>query len=86
MSGEVMFRGDKNSRQLELIYEKCGSPDELIWPGVKSYNFYDDLGPKRYFPRTIIPYMKNKIKKFINIYKNTLILHKLVLMKMLWIY
>jgi cyclin-dependent kinase 12/13 len=60
MIGEVLFKGDKSSRQLELIYEKCGSPDELNWPGVKIYNLYDELGPKRYYPRVLQTYMKNK--------------------------
>lgn len=55
-----MFKGDKNLRQLEIIYEKCGSPDELIWPGVKSYRFYDDFGPKKYYPRILKNIMKTK--------------------------
>lgn len=64
MAGEVLFRGDKNPKQLEMIYEKCGSPDELNWPGVKNYHFYDDLGPKKYYPRIITNFVKTKPKRF----------------------
>ena len=59
-----MFKGDKNARQLELIYEKCGSPDELSWPGVKSYRFYDDLGPQKYYPRILKNNMKTKNQEY----------------------
>ena len=65
MIGEVMFKGDKNSRQLELIYEKCGSPDELNWPGVKSFNLYDDLGPKKYYPRVLHNFIRTKPNRFL---------------------
>jgi len=64
LTGEALFRGDKNSRQLEIIYEKCGSPDDLNWPGVKTYPFYDTLGPKKSFARNIVNFIKNKNKRF----------------------
>jgi cyclin-dependent kinase 12/13 len=31
---QVLFRGDKEERQIELIYEKCGSVSNENWPGV----------------------------------------------------
>lgn len=59
---EVLFRGDKEARQIELIYQICGTPDELIWPGVKFYSFFDNLGPKVYIPNSLDKYIKGKTK------------------------
>lgn len=37
---QVLFQGDKDEKQIELIYEKCGSVDSESWPGVKELRAY----------------------------------------------
>jgi cyclin-dependent kinase 12/13 len=37
---QVLFQGDKDERQIELIYEKCGSVDHENWPGVSELRGY----------------------------------------------
>lgn len=41
-----------------MIYEKCGAPNELNWPGVSELRFYKELGPKKEYKRKIIEYLK----------------------------
>ena len=48
-----LFNGSSEAKTLEQIYQKCGSPTEELWPGVSTYKFYNDLGPKRAYPRTL---------------------------------
>lgn len=59
---DVLFRGDVESRQLELIYRLCGTPDKTIWPGVESMKNYHDLAPKDTYKRMIRTHILNKRK------------------------
>ena len=61
--GKPLFPGEKESRQLEIIYEKCGSPEEDIWPGVKSLPYFPELGPKKPYQRNFLGYMRNQRQK-----------------------
>lgn len=45
LCGTPLFRGSKDIEQLELIFEKCGTPNESTWPGVTRMKFYDKLIP-----------------------------------------
>lgn len=62
--GKELFQGEKESRQLELIYEKCGSPDEETWPGVQSLPYFSEMGPKRMYPRNLLSYMRAQRPKY----------------------
>ncbi len=42
-----LFPGDREARQLELIYEKCGVPTENEWPGVALLRHYKESLPKK---------------------------------------
>jgi len=33
LTGEVLFKGDNENRQIQKIYDICGAPDESQWPG-----------------------------------------------------
>ncbi len=50
---QVLFQGDKDEKQIELIYEKCGSVNNENWPGVQELRQYPQLGPKKTIPRKI---------------------------------
>jgi len=64
--GKPLFPGEKESRQLEIIYEKCGSPEEEFWPGVKSLPFYTEMGPKKPYARNFLSYMRAQKQKYLN--------------------
>jgi len=49
----VLFQGDKDEKQIELIYEKCGSVDNENWPGVKELRGYPTMGPKKVYQRKL---------------------------------
>ena len=43
-----LFPGDVESRQLDLIFQKWGFPNETIWPGVTSLKLFPKLDTKHY--------------------------------------
>jgi hypothetical protein len=53
----VLFQGDKDEKQIELIYDKCGSVDNENWPGVKELRGYPQFGPKKVSPRRLKEYL-----------------------------
>lgn len=57
---EVLFPGDKEAKQIELIYEKCGTPDLITWSEVEKYKYFQDLRPKRYIERRLKQYLIQK--------------------------
>ena len=62
--GKPLFPGAKESQQLEFIYDKCGSPEEESWPGVRSLPFFSELGPKKAYQRNLLSYMRLHKQKF----------------------
>mmetsp|Transcript_19091 Transcript_19091/g.21985 ORF Transcript_19091/g.21985 Transcript_19091/m.21985 type:complete len:152 (-) Transcript_19091:781-1236(-) len=48
LTQEPLFPGDKEQRQIELIFQKCGFPTETTWPEVSSYKVYSKLENKSY--------------------------------------
>ena len=60
LTGEVLFKGDKEARQLEIIYEVCGSPDKINWPEVEKLEYYSSMGPKSQFERKLREIIKGK--------------------------
>lgn len=39
--GKVLFPGDKEEKQCQLIFEKCGIPDDTNWPDSKKLQLHD---------------------------------------------
>lgn len=37
---ELLFKGDKEPRLLELIYKFCGSPDPTNWPNCDKLRYF----------------------------------------------
>lgn len=60
ITGEVLCPGDKESRQIELIYEKCGTPDLLTWPEAEKYRYFSEMKPKVYIERKLKQIVKQK--------------------------
>lgn len=58
-----LFPGNKEHRVLELIYEKCGTPTEKLWPGVTQLRNYKQLGPKKQQPYNRLRECLAKYKK-----------------------
>lgn len=48
---------------MELIYDKCGTPNEVIWPGVSELKFFKECGPKREIKRQIKEFLKKTNQK-----------------------
>lgn len=59
---QVLFRGDKEERQIELIYEKCGSVSNENWPGVQEMKGYQLMGPKKVYQRKLKEFLKKESK------------------------
>jgi len=38
--GRVLFPGEKEEQQMQLLYEKCGAANEHNWPGVSQLKEY----------------------------------------------
>ncbi|KAH9626336.1 hypothetical protein KSS87_000568 [Heliosperma pusillum] len=45
--GKPIMSGRNEPEQLHKIYELCGSPDEIIWPGVSEIPWYNNFKPAR---------------------------------------
>lgn len=43
-----LFPGDVEPRQIDLIFQKCGFPNETTWPGVNSLKLFPKLETKHY--------------------------------------
>jgi len=59
---EILFKGDKEPRLLELIYKLCGSPDPTNWPGCDKLRYFNHLGPNEYQPRILKQHIKDRMK------------------------
>lgn len=60
ITGEVLFPGDKEPKQIELIYEKCGTPDLFGWPEAEKFKYFNEFKPKIYKERKIKQLIKKK--------------------------
>ena len=60
ITGEVLFPGDKESKQIELIFDKCGTPDIITWSEVEKYKYFLEMRPKAYIDRKLKQYIKKK--------------------------
>lgn len=60
--GENLLRGETEPRQLEKIYELCGSPSPSTWPEVDKLQYWKDMKPKRMFERRLKDIILDKKK------------------------
>lgn len=51
LTGEVLFKGDIEYRQMEKIYELCGSANEYNWPNCVNLRCYEEFRPRRNYER-----------------------------------
>jgi cyclin-dependent kinase 12/13 len=59
---ENLLKGENESRQIEKIYELCGSPDIKSYPEVSKLQFWKDLKPRRSYERRLREELTNKKK------------------------
>ena len=53
LTGFPLFKGQKEMDQVDKIVKKCGSPNELNWPGVSKLPLYNNLVPKKDCPNVL---------------------------------
>ncbi|KAK6936900.1 Protein kinase domain [Dillenia turbinata] len=53
LHGKPIFPGKDEPEQLNKIFELCGSPDEVNWPGVSKIPWYNNFKPSRPMKRRL---------------------------------
>ncbi|TKW27532.1 hypothetical protein SEVIR_3G263000v4 [Setaria viridis] len=53
LSGKPILPGKNEPEQLTKIFELCGTPDELNWPGVTKMPWYNNFKPSRPIKRRV---------------------------------
>lgn len=53
LHGKPILPGKNEPEQLNKIFELCGSPDEIIWPGVSKIPWYNKFKPTRPMKRRV---------------------------------
>ncbi|CAI0542274.1 unnamed protein product [Linum tenue] len=53
LHGKPIFPGKDEPEQLNKIFELCGSPDEVNWPGVSKIPWYNNFKPARPIKRRL---------------------------------
>ncbi|CAK9205731.1 unnamed protein product [Sphagnum troendelagicum] len=53
LHGKPILPGKHESEQLAKIWDLCGSPDEVNWPGVSRLQLYNQLKPERHKHRRV---------------------------------
>ncbi|KAM0922383.1 hypothetical protein ACQ4PT_006214 [Festuca glaucescens] len=59
LNGKPILPGKNEPDQLTKIFELCGTPDEIIWPGVTKMPWYNNLKP----PRQVKRHVKDAFKQ-----------------------
>jgi serine/threonine protein kinase len=59
LTGICPFQAKDELGLFEKICEKCGTPNELIWPGVTKLPLWNKLCPKSSFPNSFKEHYKN---------------------------
>ncbi|KAM0856974.1 hypothetical protein ACQ4PT_048774 [Festuca glaucescens] len=60
LNGKPILPGKNEPDQLTKIFELCGTPDEIIWPGATKMPWYNNLKP----PRPVKRHVKDAFKHF----------------------
>ncbi|KAF5737992.1 cyclin-dependent kinase C-1-like [Tripterygium wilfordii] len=53
LNGKPILPGKNEPEQLNKIFELCGSPDEINWPGVSKMPWYNNFKPSRPMKRRV---------------------------------
>lgn len=53
LNGKPILPGKNEPEQLNKIFELCGSPDEINWPGVSKIPWYNKFKPSRQMKRRV---------------------------------
>ncbi|KAI3902321.1 hypothetical protein MKW92_036469 [Papaver armeniacum] len=53
LHGKAILPGKNEPEQLNKIYELCGAPDEVNWPGVSKIPWYNNFKPSRPMKRRV---------------------------------
>lgn len=59
LHGKPIFPGKDEPEQLNKIFELCGAPDEVNWPGVSKIPWYNNLKPNRPMKRRLRDVFRN---------------------------
>lgn len=77
--GENLLRGENEVRQLEKIYELCGSPNTTNWPEVDKLQYWKDMKPRKIYERklrNLITEKKNNLQpEFLNLLEGIMVLN-----------
>ena len=56
------FRGKKELEQLNIIFERCGTPCESTWPGISKLPFYETTKNFKKYENTLTKFYLNNTK------------------------
>ncbi|GJN16677.1 hypothetical protein PR202_gb03694 [Eleusine coracana subsp. coracana] len=59
LNGKPILPGKNEPEQLTKIFELCGTPDDLIWPGVTKMPWYNNFKPPRPLKRRVKEFFKH---------------------------
>ncbi|CAD8188311.1 unnamed protein product [Paramecium pentaurelia] len=59
ITGEVLFKGDIEFRQMERIYELCGSATEQNWSNCVNLRQWEEFKPRRNYERLLVKHIKD---------------------------
>lgn len=62
LTGEVLFKGDIEFRQMEKIYDFCGSANEQNWPNCVNLRQWDEFKPRRNYERQLTKHLTELFK------------------------
>ncbi|KAE8711422.1 Cyclin-dependent kinase C-3 [Hibiscus syriacus] len=62
LHGKLIFPGKDEPEQLNKIFELCGAPDEVNWPGVSKIPWYNNFKPTRPMKRRLREALGNQEK------------------------
>ncbi|KAL6853923.1 hypothetical protein ACP4OV_019952 [Aristida adscensionis] len=59
LNGKPILPGKNEPEQLTKIFELCGTPDEIVWPGVTKMPWYNNFKPPRPIKRRVKEFFKH---------------------------
>ncbi|XP_077224247.1 cyclin-dependent kinase C-1-like isoform X1 [Tasmannia lanceolata] len=69
--GKPILPGKDEHEQLNKIYELCGAPDEVNWPGVSKIPWYNNLKPTRPMKRRVREVFKQEYPPWMHLMPST---------------
>ncbi|KAK9129071.1 hypothetical protein Syun_017868 [Stephania yunnanensis] len=86
LQGKPILPGKDEPEQLNKIFELCGAPDEVNWPGVSKYSWYNNFKPTRPMKRRVREVFRQFDRHAVELLEKmlTLILLREYLPKMHW--